>query len=104
VRLLAGHSYSAGGAAFGVQWIGGELMQALVRQAGGTPNITSQNEVRLMVSEYRKLDSANFATHISEMENDFQLVGKGKKRQLKVSRPGWEKAKQLVNSLGGGED
>jgi hypothetical protein len=80
------------------------LLTAAARQGSEMETTTSQIEVRTIAAEYRKLDSANFASHISEMKNDFQFIGKGKNRQLKVSRPGWERAKQLVYSLGGGED
>ncbi|MDI3340091.1 MAG: hypothetical protein QJR03_06120 [Sphaerobacter sp.] len=80
------------------------LLVAAGRQAGGyDPEWTSVAEIRAVCEEYGKYDSANFASIIKGMDNCFLMKDKGIQRKVKLSRPGWEAAADLVAKMAGVE-
>jgi hypothetical protein len=80
------------------------LLIAAGRQGAGLEEFTSLDVVRKVAEDYRRYDQANFAKAINEMSDVFNFRGTGRGRSVKVSRPGWEAATQLVKALGGGEN
>jgi hypothetical protein len=81
------------------------LLVAAGRQAAGLDedDWTDIGEVRQVAQDYKKFDSANFAKHISGMKDEFNVTGPAQKRLIKVTRPGWDKARELVERLAGVE-
>jgi hypothetical protein len=79
------------------------LLVAVARQAIGTDDgWTSVDVIREICRDFKKLDANNFAATITEMDDVFIFRGKGKQRAVRVAEPGWTKAGQTVESLGGG--
>jgi hypothetical protein len=79
------------------------LVVAGRQAAGDDEGWTSVEAIRKVCEEYNKLDSPNFAAHIKAMKNEFTLRGTAQKREVKLTRPGWEAARELVEKLAGGE-
>jgi hypothetical protein len=81
------------------------LLVAAGRQASGLEDgeWTDIAEIREVCQEYKKLDPSNFAAHIKSMKDEFNLRGSGQKRLVKVTRPGWDAARELVEKLAGAE-
>lgn len=80
------------------------LLVAAARQATALDEWTSFANIRAWCEHYKRLDGANFATTVKQMEDIFSIRGAGQKREVRMTRPGWEKATELVNSIiGGGE-
>lgn len=73
------------------------------RQAAGLEEWTSWNRIRAVCSDYKKLDSANFAKSMREMEEVFRFrKGEGEREMLMtLARPGWERFAVEVRRLGG---
>jgi hypothetical protein len=81
------------------------LLVAAGRQAtGDDEDWTSVDAIRKACEDYGKLDPSNFATHIKAMKNEFSFkLNSAQKREVKLTRPGWEAAGELVEKLAGGE-
>lgn len=81
------------------------LLVAAGRQAAGIDDEwTSLGVIRKVCEDYRRLDSPNFAAAIKEMEDWFSFRGNGTNREVRMSRPAWEQARELIIRLiGGGE-
>jgi hypothetical protein len=71
--------------------------------AGDDEDWTSVDTIRKVCEDYNKLDAPNFAAHIKAMKDEFNLKGSPQKREVKLTRPGWEAARELVEKLAGGE-
>jgi hypothetical protein len=97
--VILGYSRFADGVAAGAR----ELAVLVVagRQASGidADGWTSVVEIREICKEFNKFDEANFASTVTKMGDVFGISGKGLTRKVKMSRAGWEKAKQLVEKL-----
>lgn len=79
------------------------LLLAAGRQAGGYDDgYTPVAEIREMCRDFSRLDSGNFSSTITEMDEEFTFKGKGPGRQVHVTKPGWGKARDLVISLTNG--
>lgn len=79
------------------------LVLAAGRQAAGLDeDWTSVDTIRDVCRDFKKLDVNNFAGTITEMDDVFNFRGKGKQRAVRVAKPGWAKAKQVVESLATG--
>jgi hypothetical protein len=79
------------------------LLLTAGRQGSGKEEWTPIDAVRKACEDYRKLDGPNFSTTIRGMEDVFTFRGTTRKRELRVARPGWERAAQLVRELLGGD-
>jgi hypothetical protein len=76
---------------------------SVARQAAGLEEWTSTAPIRRVVTDYGKLDSANFASTIQQMDKVAVLRGKGQQREVKITRPGMEATADLIKSLVGNE-
>jgi hypothetical protein len=79
------------------------LLVTAMRQATMDEEFTSVEEIRRIAQEYDRLDGPNFASAIGEMRGAFLVKGSSRQRSLKLTRPGWQLAADLVNQLGGAE-
>lgn len=79
------------------------LLIAGGRQAGGwDPEWTPAEEIRPVADAYGKLDR-NFATALTDMEDEFSFSGSGSARKVKLKRKGKENLVALVRRLAGEE-
>jgi hypothetical protein len=79
------------------------LLIAGGRQAAEIEDWTSLDVVRAVCTDFKRLDSANFAKTIKQMEDVFNVRKESeRKTQVRMSRPGWEAFGVLVKRLGGG--
>lgn len=77
------------------------LLVAAGRQAGGWEEWTPIERIRDVVREYGRFDQANFASTVRRMGGVFSFRGKGRGVEVRVTRPGFERAAGLVRELGG---
>jgi hypothetical protein len=75
------------------------LLVAAGRQGGGWEEWTPVRAIRETVRDYGRFDQANFATTIKNMGHAFNLRGRGQQAEVRVTRPGFEKAAQLIREL-----
>lgn len=76
---------------------------AAARQAAGLEEWTTVGTIRTVVQEYNKLDSSNFAASIKEMDEVCLIRGNGQKREVKVTKPGFEMTGDLIRQIAGVE-
>jgi hypothetical protein len=80
------------------------LLISAARQATGE-EWTPVGAIRDVAETYGRLDSGNFATTLKEMQEVFGFRNaSARKREVKLNRPGWERAAQLVQRLVAGGD
>jgi hypothetical protein len=81
------------------------LLVAAGRQAAGLDegDWTDVGVIRQVCQDYKKFDSSNFAKHIAGMKYEFNVTGSAQKRLVKITRPGWDAARELVERLAGAE-
>jgi hypothetical protein len=77
------------------------LLLAAGRQAGGWEEWTSVAPIRAAARDYGRFDPANFATTIKRMGDVFGFRGKGRKLEVRVTRPGYDRAGLLARDLSG---
>jgi hypothetical protein len=65
-----------------------------------TANIPNE-ELRYLCSTHAMLDTANFASIIRKNKDLFLQVGKGRKKDWKLTKPGEDKAQELIKELAG---
>jgi hypothetical protein len=75
------------------------LLVAAGRQGGGWEEWTPLRTIREAVRDYGRLDQANFATTIKNMGHAFNLRGRGRQVEVRVTRPGFEQAAQLIRDI-----
>lgn len=80
------------------------ILLAAGRQAGGIDERTSLDDIRTVCEDFKKLDTNNFSKAMNGMKDEFTFQGSGKGRGVKVTRPGWTKATELVKRLTGGAE
>jgi hypothetical protein len=78
------------------------LLVTAMRQSTGDEEFTSVDEIRRVAQEYDRYDGPNFASAINEMRGSFLVKGSARQRQLKLTRPGWQRAADMVRELGEG--
>jgi hypothetical protein len=74
---------------------------AAARQAAGLEEWTQVGTIRTVVQEYGRLDSGNFASSIKEMDKVCLIRGSGLKREVKVTKPGFEMTGDLIREIAG---
>lgn len=79
------------------------LLIAAARQGAELEEFTDAEHIRYFADEFKKYDSANFATDLKGMEEEFRIRREGRKILVKLGRPGWDRAAELVRRLGGAE-
>jgi hypothetical protein len=77
------------------------LLLAAGRQAGGWEEWTAVGVIREVCRDYGRFDVANFATTIKRMGDVFNFRGRARQLEVRVTRPGYEQAADLVRALGG---
>jgi hypothetical protein len=78
----------------------GQLVAA-ARQAAGLEEWTPVATIRMVVTDYGRLDSGNFASTVQQMDNVAVIRGKGQQREVKITKPGMEATADLIRSLAG---
>ena len=101
VQLAVGSRSLASGKATGAKDIA--LLIAGARQATGVEDWTSVGVIREWAKHYGKFDSTNFGKTISAMDDLFQFTGDRQQREVKMRKPAWEQAGELVTRIVGGE-
>ena len=79
------------------------MLVAAGRQGAELEEWTDADEVRHFATEFRRYDSANFATTLKEMDDVMLIRQTNRRIVIKLSRPGWEAASALVRRLAGEE-
>ena len=77
---------------------------APLRQGVGDEEFTPVDDIRHLVQEFGRYDGPNFASAITEMRGVFLVKGPARQRALKLTRPGWQQAADLVRELGEGRE
>lgn len=99
-ELIIAPGKLAAGVAAGAKEIA--LLVAGGRQAAGTEEWTSLDRIRDVCSDFKRLDSGNFAKTMKSMEDVFNFRKESeRKTSVKLARPGWESFAALVKRLGG---
>lgn len=78
-----------------------ELAQLVAagRQGSEIEEWTSVDVIRDWCQRYRRYDGANFAGALKALDEEFQFRGTGAKREIRVSRPGWESVADLIRRM-----
>lgn len=79
------------------------LLVAAGRQAAGLEETTRVDKIREAAELYGIHDPNNFARAITDMSDDFIISGSSRTRIVRLRRPAWDRAKNLVIRLEGGE-
>ena len=79
------------------------LLVTAARQGGGIDDSwTDVNHVRDALTQYSRYDISNFSKYLRDTGDVFNFRGKPI-QQLRLTRPGWEAATQLVKTLTGSD-
>lgn len=79
------------------------LLVTAARQGGGFDNPwTDVSYIRDALTQYSRYDLSNFSKYLRETGDVFNFRGKPI-QQLRLTRPGWEAATQLVKTLTGSD-
>lgn len=79
------------------------LLITAARQGAELEEWTDADEIRHFAEEFKRYDSANYASSIKELSDVLLIRQSGRKILVKLSRPGWERAAELVRRLSGEE-
>jgi hypothetical protein len=81
------------------------LLVAAGRQAAGIEDRTEAEVVRKFAQDFKRYDGPNFAKHLKakDLEDALTVRQEGTKIWIKVPRPGWDKASDLVKKLAGAD-
>jgi hypothetical protein len=78
------------------------LLLAGGRQASGQDEAwTSVAVIREACRDFGRLDTNNFATTVSSMNEVFTFRGKGQQREVRLTRPGWDALARLLSTFPG---
>ncbi len=78
------------------------LLVAAGRQAGGyDAEWTGAERIREVCRDFGRFDSANFASSLRELSDAFVFRGKGHRREVRVTRPGWDQARREIVAITG---
>lgn len=79
------------------------LLVAAGRQGAGIEERTSAQKIREVCVDFNRYDGSNFAATLKELKGDFVITGSNQKREVKITRGGFEKARDIVKRLTGVE-
>jgi hypothetical protein len=75
------------------------LLIAVARQGAGIDDAwTDVSHIRDALTQYGRYDMSNFSRHLRDIDDVFNLRGKPV-QQLRLTRPGWEAATELVKAV-----
>jgi hypothetical protein len=75
------------------------LLIAVARQGTGIDDAwTDVSHIRDALMQYSRYDMSNFSRHLRDIDDVFNLRGKPV-QQLRLTRPGWEAATELVKTV-----
>jgi len=77
---------------------------AAARQVAKVEEWTGVGTIRPVVTHYGRIDPANFATSLLQMDSVAVIKGKGMSREFKITKPGIEATSDLLRSLVGQRD
>jgi hypothetical protein len=77
------------------------ILVAAGRQAGGWDEWTAVARIRAVSRDYGRFDEANFASTIKRMGDVFSFRGRPRQLEVRLTRPGYERAADLARELGG---
>lgn len=77
------------------------LLVAAGRQAGGWDEWTPAGRIRDVARDYGRYDQANFASTIKRMGDVFSFRGRGRDLDVRLTRPGYERAAALAREVAG---
>lgn len=76
------------------------ILVSAARQGTGLEEWTAFASIREACQIYNRLDTNNFASTMKEVEGYFSVRSPSpRKREVKLNRPGWERAAELVAQL-----
>jgi hypothetical protein len=76
------------------------MLVAAGRQAGGWDEWTHVARIRDVCRDYGRFDGANFASTIKRMGDVFSFRGRPRQLEVRLTRPGYERAADLARELG----
>ncbi len=79
------------------------LLVAVARQGADVEEWTDADEIRGFVEDFKRYDQANFASTLKQMDDIFRFKQSGRKITMKLSRPGWDRAVELITKLAGAD-
>jgi hypothetical protein len=77
------------------------LLVVASRQADSNDAWTPTSHIRAVCQEYARFDSSNFAGTLTSLHEEFAFRGTGRSREVRLTRPGWDKVSKLLAELGG---
>jgi hypothetical protein len=77
------------------------ILIAAGRQAGGWDEWTPVARIRAVCRDYGRFDEANFSSTIKRMGDVFSFRGRPRQLEVRLTRPGYERAADLARELGG---
>jgi hypothetical protein len=75
------------------------LITAARQGSGADEGWTAASYVREALQQYGRFDSGNFATYLRKNGDVFNFRGKGAAIEIRLTRPGWETATELIRAL-----
>jgi hypothetical protein len=77
------------------------LLVVASRQAASNDAWTSASHIRAVCQDYARFDSSNFSGTLTSLHEEFAFRGTGRSRDVRLTRPGWDKVSKLLAELGG---
>ena len=77
------------------------LLVVASRQAAANDAWTSTSHIRAVCQDYSRFDSSNFAGTLTSLHEEFAFRGTGRSREVRLTRPGWDKVSKLLAELVG---
>jgi hypothetical protein len=76
------------------------LLVCAARQGSGQEIATGQQVIREVAEEYGRYDSPNFMKALKGLGNTVRKDGEGRQAQYRLTHPGWNEVKQLIERFG----
>jgi hypothetical protein len=78
------------------------LLIAAARQGGGIDDSwTAVAHIRDILKQYNRYDPNNFSAYLRKVDDYFNFRGKAPAQEVRLTKPGWEAAIELMSSLAG---
>lgn len=76
------------------------LLVSVARQFDGREQFTASSAIRTVCQDFNVFDTGNFAKTLLAMTDVFQFQGSGSSRRVRLTRPGYDEVRRLVQELG----